>query len=339
MGFLGTSMEDALDMLETLKSSWGNICRTEEGFELAHQIRMIEIALQTQSHFVFKKNHSNQYEGSVLLGGMFTLKVNGSVYEPESADLLKDRLIQSSSHESSLDFILSKLVYTAPETAASVRLLIHNIKDLSFIIRSRSYNSTFESEFVAKAYQLNFRGDGNYLSPTSHNITTVLNAMSDPSVSEAPFPLHPEAITSQDRDYRLLSAFGISVPDFLVPAGKKMSLEGNFVVKEDGPKGKMTRDVHKVAVIMKDIKAAYQDLLQVKKDRAIQNPFGNKLGTASSYNSSGLVTRFEGDHARDVITALRKFTGAKEATVNPKRFRDEDDEDDKRAKKSKLFDV
>jgi hypothetical protein len=339
MGFLGSSQEDALDMLETLKASWGNICRTEEGFELAHMLRVVEIALQCQSHLVFKKNHSNQYEGAVLLGGMFTLKVNGSVYVPESPDLLKDRLIASSSHESSLDFILSKLVYTAPESAATVKPLIRNIKDLSFVIRSKSYNTTFESEFIAKAYQLSFRGDGNYLSATSHNITTILNAMADPNISESTFPLHPEAITSQDRDFRLLSAFGISVPDFLVPAGKKMSLEGNFTVKEDGPQGKQTRDVHKLAVIMKDIKTAYQDLLTVKKERAVQNPFGNKLGSAASYNSSGLITRFEGDHARDVITALRKFTGAKEATQNPKRSRDADDEDDKRAKRSKLFDV
>jgi hypothetical protein len=326
-------------MLESLKSSWGNICRTDAGFELAHMLRIIEISLQAQSFCKFTKNHSNQYSGAIILGGMFSLKVNGSVYTPEIAATVVQHMKDSSAHESSLDFILSKLVYGTNENAATVKPLINSLRDLSFIVRSRPYNGTFESEMIKKAYHISFRQDGNYLSPTSHNITTILNAMSDPNIAESTFPIHPEAIFSQDRDYRLLSAFGITVPDFMVPAGKKMSLEGNFTVKEDGPGGKMTRDVHKVAVIMKDLKSAYQDLLLVKKDKAIMNPFGNKLGSASSYNSSGLVTRFEGDHARDVLASLRRYTGAKENVQNPKRLRDEDEEDRQRAKKGKLFDV
>jgi hypothetical protein len=339
MGFLGSSREEALDMLESLKASWGNICRTDAGFEMAHMLRVIEISLQAQSFCEFTKNHSNQYSGAIILGGMFSIKVNGSVFVPEPSATVVQHMKDASAHESSIDFILGKLVYSGTDTAATVKPIIRSLRDLSFAVRSRAYSALYEAEMIKKAYHISFRGDGNYLSPTSHNLTTILTAMADPNISETTFPIHPEAIFSQDRDYRLLSAFGITVPDFLVPGGKTMSLEGNFTVREDGPAGKQTRDVHKVAVVMKDLKSAYSDLLSVKKDKAIMNPFGNKLGSAASYNSSGLVTRFEGDHARDVLAALRRFTGAKENVANPKRLRDEDEEDSKRSKKSKLYEV
>jgi hypothetical protein len=212
-------------------------------------------------------------------------------------------------------------------------------------IRTHPFSIGEERGIIEKAYFLSFHNDLEFFYPNSHNIAKVLKAIADDSLIETNFPLHPEAITSADRTYRLLSAFGMDVPTFIVPGGKKMSLEGNFTVPDRDAKGDATvKDVHKIAVAFTDLKQAFIDFNTVKASKEIQNPFGNKgLSNSNAYTNTGLLSRFEKDHAQDILVALREAVGAKPPTAGTaagKRARETDNNAmDRKAKKSKLFDV
>lgn len=343
MGFLGDDAEESLEFFNAMKASWGVICKHEAGKVLAHIMKCIDICLTVQGTMRFFENSTHQYEGSIIYGGFFTLQLGTALYEPVESSELKPLVDKASAHGIALEFIFSKLNYADATARATAMDAMTSIREVAVEIRTHAWNPTYEIEMIKKAHFLSFRGDKDYLYPNSHNITEVLKAIADDSVIESRFPLHPEAITSVNRTYRLLSAFGIEVPTFMVPGGKKMSLDGNFTVSGRNEAGNPTQvDVHKVAVSFTDLKRAFTDFERVKKEKSIQNPFGNKgLQNSAAFTGSGMISRFEKDHAADILAALRSAVGATliQKTGGKRKIDDVDEFERKMAKKSKSFSV
>jgi len=340
LGCLGATGPQAADSFENLKSAWGNICKTPWGDELAHMYRGIEIALEAQATLRVVKTSQNLYRGLILYGGMFALHARGEIFRPvPRADLLIE-MENSNPHVAALKFIYGAIYFPDEPGRVQARESATSLRDVNLILVSQGYQSNFEQEIRKKAHALTFPG-APYLSATAHNISLVFSAIADTTIPESNFPLHPDAITSKERTERLLSAFGSEVPVFRVPAGKTMSLEGKFAVKERGPSGASEeREIHAIGGILLPLARAYPAFKEMKDAKAVLNPFGSRLAAQAS--SSSRIKRWEKESGDLVVAALRLAVGASALVPNgkTKRSRDEDDDEtgNKRVKPS-AFDV
>lgn len=308
MGTLAVSAEIAALNFLDVKSNWGNLCKTSWGDILAHKFRCIEMCLQAQGSLRLIKSNG-VYKGCVIAGGMYTLTFNDTVYRPVSREEILVQIKNATPHKASLDYIFSKITYASATERANGLNACATLADVNFQIRSHGIIEAERSEIRRRAYHLQFPGDGMYLTPTAHNISRVFTAIGDASIS-AVYPLHPEAIDSNFREERLLSSFGAAVPSFYVPNGKKMSLEGNFFVRERNPGNNNLedREVHKIACVTVPLKQAYADFLKMKDSKAILNPYGAQIGKS---NANTAITRsFEKESASEIVVSLRKAVGA-----------------------------
>jgi len=331
MGTLGATAAQATSTFLDLKSAWGNICKTPWGDVLAHKFRSVEFALMTQTSLRLLKSNS-VYRGCILVGGAYTLHYNDTAYRPCSRSEILLAVRNASPHTASLEYIFSKITYSTQTERDNARNACQSVGDVNRQIRTHGIVEAERSEIRRRAYHLNFPGDGQFLTPSAYNISKIFTAIGDPS-SVAIYPLHPEAIDSITREERLLSAFGSGVPTFLVANGKKMSLEGNFFVRERDTSGHnlVNRDVHKIACTLAPLRVAYQDFLKMKDMKAVLNPFGAQIGNS---NANKAITRaFEKESAADIIAALRKAVGAstvmKDNELKRRAAEDIDDRDSK----------
>jgi len=333
LGCLGINPEIAGEEFNSIKTSWGNLCKTPWGFKLAHIFRCIEVMLESQSSGLIV-GAPGAYEGIVILGGLYTIHIGDRIVVPGTRDQVINALSLTNAHLTSLNFILDKVYFPDSTTKTNQKAMCVSRRSLNWVIRQHGVVEMARSDIIKKAYLLRFPGEPAYLTPSAFNISFVFDRLADPTISEGDLPLHPEAILASDRETRLLSVFGIECPSFMVPGGKLMSLKGNFAVEQrDKDKGtKETRDVHKVAVAMVSLKKAAQDLATVKETAKIQNPFGAQIGGTVSSNST--MRKFEKEGAQGILASLRKYVGVTEQDESgSKRKREDVDEGRERQKK------
>jgi hypothetical protein len=300
---------------------------------------MIELALDTQTIIKFISPPSGLYEGAVLLGGAYTLTVHGKQFRAVERSELITALALSVPHTASLTYIFSKIHYDTQANRVISQGTVMNIRDINFLIRTKGIIESFRSEIIRKAFHLKFPGELPFLTPSAHNISTVLHAISDETIPESNFPLHPEAIAADTRAHRLLSSFGMECPSFLVTGGKSMELEKRFSVREqDGNKVWSDRDITKLGVIFVGWKKACTDFDTVRERKHILNPYGSQI--ASRVSTQTTIRTYEKESAFAILAALRSAVGAvQRAEGGGKRQRDVDDEDVRQAKKgAKIFD-
>jgi hypothetical protein len=341
LGCLGVSSDLARMEFDEVKSSWGNLAKTKWGDELAHMYRGIEIALDAQATLRVVRTNQNVYRGLILYGGMFELHSQGKVYIPVPRDELIQELVMSNPHASALNFIYDCIIYPDVAGRNAAKAAATSIRDINLQIITQGYAVSRREEVLKRAHLLTFpTAQGNFLIPTAFNIGNVFTAIGDPSISELAFPLHPDAITSGNRTERLLSSFGVDIPVFMVPGGKKMSLEGKFSVRERNTKGEPEdRDIHTVGAILLPLKDAYPAFTKMKEGKHILNPFGARLSTQAS--SSSRIKKYEKESGDTVISALRKAVGASAtggSSNSKKRAADDDEIDDRGGKRASGFD-
>jgi hypothetical protein len=339
MGVLGTADDIAMAEFDEVKSSWGNICKTSWGDELAHMFRGVELALECQATLRVVKTHQNVYRGLILYGGMFEIQMRDKVYTPVPKDELIKELVNSNPHAAALNFIFESISYPDETIRNTEKAAVTNLRDINTQIMLRGVIGSRHAEVVKMAHRLTFP-QADYLNVTSHNITMVFSAIANLSIMEHTFPLHPDAITSSSRTERLLSAFGSEVPVFRVPGGKAMSLEGRFSVRERGTTGQPEdRDIHTIGAILLPLDRAYQAFKEMKDTKKVLNPFGSRL--ASQASSASRIKKWEKDSGDAVIAALRAAVGAQAFVPGSasKRKADDDDIDERGTKRSAAFDM
>lgn len=331
LGTLGLNAELAKAEFDEIKASWGNICKTSWGDQLAHMYRSIELALEAQGSIRVVETSLHTYKGTIIYGGMYEFHTRDKIYKAVPHAELIVELAASNPHVSSLTFIYDSIAYPDATTRLNMTNAARSIRDVNRELTTRGFLQAREEEIIRKAHLLSFPGQSDYFAVTAYNIEKVFQAMGNATISEADFPLHPDAVTSTKRDERLLSAFGSEVPSFRVPGGKKMSLSGNFAVKMREANGKMElKDVHAIGAILVPLAKGYQDYIAMKNDQEILNPFGSRLANQAS--SSSIVKKWEKDTCTTVVAALRSAVGASAnvpANENKKRKADDDEIDDR----------
>jgi hypothetical protein len=335
----GSDASEASIGFNLFKSGWGSIVGSSWEKELSHIAYVLSAALEAQSTVRIIVDNIGFYQGSVILGSQFNLTIGSTVYEPVSAEVLKADISKSSPHDASLQEIFKCILFAdglARQSAMKSCLSIHDLRHLIAV------NGTTESllmEVNKHATFLSFPNDPASLPITAHNIESILGAIADPNANTRVFPLHPSCIGESSRSLRLLSAFGTLAPSFLCPGGKVMKLNKTFEAIRRGPNGKSESvPVTKIAVIVKPLRDAHRDLESVILNQEIHNPHGSTV--VNRVSSSSLLRTFEKDSTRKVIAGLRKICNITSLIEggSGKRKADED-EDDREAKKLRLFDL
>lgn len=308
MGLLGDNAEEAQEMFEKLKGSWGSICRTELGFELAHIYWCIAFAIESKTQILAVVPSSKKYAGCLVLGEGYQVDIRGRLLEPCVRSDLVNAFETLSPHDGALAKIYWNLTYTDGQGRIADREACKSVHDLRRDLLVHPPRMDKVSEIENLAMQLSFPGMEPF-SPTPYNIAVVLGAIANAEADETKIPLYPKCVVEDRREYRLLSAFGSYGPSFLVPGGKLMMLDRPFEVamgKKKGGEGE-SRNITKIGFIMKPLDQAYADLIRVKEIKGVHNPCGsNVMGRTSS---SSLIRVAETENAASIIFALRMYSG------------------------------
>jgi hypothetical protein len=342
LGTLGINHALAKAEFDEIRSAWGNLCKTVWGDELAHMYRGIEVALDTQTTMRVVQTTEHVYRGIILYGGCYRLYMRDTIFIPVNKNELLAELVNSNPHTASLKFIYDSIYYPDESGRQSAMKAARTLRDVNLQIIMQGAIPQRLDEIRRKAHMLTFPGSqGEFLSATAHNITSVFGAIADSSISETGFPLHPDAITSQDRTERLLSAFGSEVPTFRVPGGKKMSLDGRFAITERGADGRPeSRDLHTIGAILLPLRSAYPAFKTMKDEKAVLNPFGAKLAIQAS--STSRIKKWEKESGDAIIVALRGAVGASANATSgkgKKRVAEDNSIDDRGTKRASAFDL
>lgn len=324
MGLLGNDADEAQEVFDSLKGSWGSICRTELGFELAHMFWCIAFAIESKSQILAVVPSSGKYAGCVVIGEGYQVDIRGRLLEPCIRSDLVAAFETLSPHDGALAKIYWNLTYTDNQGRIADREACKSIQDVRRDIVNHPPRLDKVIEIGQLALQLSFPGMEPF-APTPYNIAVVLGAIANPLADETKIPLYPKCVTEDRREYRLLSAFGAYGPSFLVPGGKLMMLDRPFEVSQAKKGGGMgePRNITKIGFIMKPLDQAYADLTRVKEIKGVHNPCGsNVMGRTSS---SSLIRVAETENASSIIYALRMYSGTSiaEAVSGKKRVRDE----------------
>lgn len=337
MGLLGSDAAESQEVFDELKSSWGVICRTEMGFELAHMFWCISLAIETRSQILAIVPSSKKYLGCMIIGDGYSMDIRGRLVSPCSRTDLVEAFGTLNPHDGALAKIYWLLEYGAADARIQDRDACKSLRGLWLDIKNHPQRADKTDEIKKLALQLAFPGS-EPLSATAHNVATVLGAIADANVSEDKFPLYPTCVVSNSREERLLSAFGAYAPSFLVPGGKSMMLDKEFEVQVGKKSEGNTRNVKKIGYIMKPLEQAVADLERVRETKGVLNPHGSAIMGRTSANS--LIRSADAENAAGIIFALRMYTGTavSDVVLGKKRSREQEGQTGEGSKRKRAND-
>nr|WCL23001.1 hypothetical protein [Armillaria spp. ambi-like virus 3] len=337
LGLLGSTAEESQEVFDDLKSSWGIICRTELGFELAHMYWCIALAIETRSQILAIVPSSKKYLGCMIIGDGYNMDIRGRLISPCVRGDLVEAFGTLNPHDGALAKIYWLLEYGSAEARIQDRDACKSLRGLWLDIKNHPQRADKTDELKKLAMQLSFPGS-EPLSATAYNVATILGAIADTNLSEDKFPLYPTCVVSNDRSERLLSAFGAYAPSFMVPGGKMMMLDKPFEVQVGKKSEGNTKNVTKIGYIMKPLDAAVVDLERIREIKGVMNPHGSAIMGRTSANS--LIRSAEAENASGIIYALRLYTGTaiSEVVLGKKRAREQEGQTGEGSKRKRAND-
>jgi hypothetical protein len=337
----GVNAEDAQEAFSEFKSNWGSVAGTTWESELSHAFFVLEIAIQAQSTVRVMVDNAGRYQGSVILGGGFSVTLPGGTYEPLSHGDLVATIPKATPHLLALTTIFNAIGFATEDLRTSAKIACKSIHNIRQAIARSGLVEVRIQEVKDALHLVSFPGDKAYFAPTAHNISTILDAMVDLNTDDTRFPMYPPLVVESDRRLRLLGAFGPIAPSFRVPGGKEMKLDVSFSTVRRGPGGKAeTVAVSKVACILRPVHDAYGDLKTILNTRAILNPYGSSV--VNRISSQSLLRTFESDSAKMILESLRTvsgITGMMVAGSSQSSKRRLDESNDGPAKKLRMFEL
>jgi hypothetical protein len=218
MSNLGTNPTEQCETLNTLRSGWGTLKRTEVGHELAHVAAIFGVALDAAAGVkVIFTDHF--YEGIVLYGYGFSISVNGQHQSPlESSALLRD-IKSSNSHEVALGRINELLEIDEMDDTRALTSMAHIRAE---VLEKGDLTRDKIVEIKKLAYSLRFRRGFWPSNPVY--LGRMFEIISGHSTIDATVPIDPDMIDETDVVATVLSAFGRSCPSFIIPNGRTIDL-------------------------------------------------------------------------------------------------------------------
>lgn len=315
-GCLGSDEEDADIFYGELCSDWGTVRNSDIGHMLSHLFKIIDMAVESGA-LVTLRVEDSVYKGAFLLGGGFSVRDHdGNLVDPVNHTELRTAIERSDPAVRAFNELKTVLATAGMPANEPVQ----GYRRLRTILDGLNTTEAVREKVLELAPRAALPEP--YLAPTSGDVIRVLKAISDPTITEADFPLHPSMLFETVRWKRLLSAFGGHSISFRVPGGRKMSLEDTFSSMVRGRSGeKETKDVTKLALVVVPLSTAIEDWTSTLRDRAILNPYGNERTRAST---SLIVKTMEKQDCLDIVGELRRCCGVTVAARGKKRGADED---------------
>lgn len=337
----GASREDAESAFLEFKSSWGSAAGTTWENELTHMYFVLGVAIEAQATVRVMIDNASRYQGSIILGGGFSVTLPAGSYHPLSPSALRTTLPKATPHLSALATIFSSIGFASNEVRKTRRESCSSIHQIRAAISETGILETKMIELKEALHLVSFPDDERYLAPTAANIKSILDAMADTDTDLTRFPMYPPMVIESDRRLRLLSAFGPNAPSFRVPGGKEMRLDTSFSTSRRGAGGRTeTVAVSKLACILKPVREAYADLSTVIVNQAILNPYGSSV--VNRISSQSLLRTYESDSAKMILESLRRVSGISDLIVvsaSASKRKGDDMEQDDASKRPRVFEL
>jgi hypothetical protein len=302
---LGDQSIEINEFMESIRSCWGVLCKSEWGKEMAHFATVMDMALLAQAQCIPIIQES-RYIGCVLSGEGFSIHLRDRCWRPVSYADLSSAVKLADTHARALGVIANKIHRSQTEANS----FINRVKTMARLreeLLNTPIRETDTAEIVKLAHQLSFPGHKSW-SINVNTLTKAFDTIINTSISLDGYPIHASQIFEQNRSHVVWSCFGGMAPTFLIPGGRILDLTAQLktVVKQP-TRGGGTRDVEtawsKVAVRNIILERALADLDKVLEDKKIQSPFAQASIRKSSANQDRF---FSGDQAIEIIGGLRK---------------------------------
>jgi hypothetical protein len=326
---LGATAGEQQSRFATLKCDWGVIHKTRMGKELSHLYKMIDLAIRTQA-IALPFFTDNIYQGAVLLGNCFQIRVRSEFCRPVSRDQLVGGIVDSNAHKIAMNKIGAVLKRPNYEAKSS--------KELCIDVQSASLTTSERTEIVDFAKDLSFNEQKYPINSTSFRVVAnIISHVKDIRGLPEGFPVYPALLFSRNMLHIAWGAFGDMAPSFLVPSGTKFMLSKSW--KEEVPgrsgQGAVSRDVTRIACRNVKWDQALKDLDVMVKEKYVLNTLNKQGARRSQFNMDRFFT--QGDF-RSVVESLRMICDVVvvDSGAGKRKAGDEIDED--RPQKKAAFD-
>lgn len=279
---LGDSRKEIVTMFQAIKRGLSDITRTKLGAEFMHIMIGIKLALDTQTR-LFVVVVAGEYAGFVLLGARFSVLIDTTWYEPESAQELQEQISQLSSHNAALSVLCLKMSSMAIRGNKSNEKLepiaiqpssVSNGHDLWHALEVRIVPDDDVDVLTEALRNISFTRHFRKISP--ENIAWALDMIvKTPNVPlPAEDPLYVPACFNRfkDRTLQVLCCFGPDSFSLINMAGVSypitpLSRQKDPNEEYDG--SNKEKNLPNIIVAVKGVVTCAQDMNKVLKDKAI----------------------------------------------------------------------
>lgn len=339
-GLFGSDHIENGAALNALLPAWRELAITEWGWELSHIYTGIRLALQTGAGIRTFVTPHGTYAGFILTGSLFSVFVDGKCIRPQPFNTLQADFQVATPHTAALTALFDKISFPSDIERGRDMALVTSMYDVGVLLRKYGYNTNDREGMARNAAKLTFPKD-RYLPINGTNVARVFSVMHT-GIGESEIPLHHLALFKVNRSHRLLSAFGVGCPSFMIEGGRKIPLTGDFAFKKNmkvaGGKRAEVK-VNTMYAALKDLDSACDDLDMMLKEKHVLTFAGTP--SAAKVSARAMVREFDGVHGTDVLAALRQLVGVSVLnTPDPsssKKRKAEEADNEKMTKKAKAY--
>lgn len=215
---MGPTMAKQLEVYQALKTGWGVLNSTTFGYELAHIMKVISLAMECGSRVV-PIFSDGLYEGAILRGAGFGMIDQNTTTGISSPAALRVEYTSRVSHSVILDKIAAE-IGLVDKTGFSSPVV--SMKQLHEQILLNPTNAAKLTTIRELGYLLRFPQSS--WSPSLPNLVNALEMVAGSKDIPDDAPLSPEVLGQTDRVTVILSCFGRSVPSFDMGSGHPLDL-------------------------------------------------------------------------------------------------------------------
>ncbi|DAD54834.1 TPA_asm: hypothetical protein [Armillaria ectypa ambi-like virus 1] len=285
---LGSTFEQCCSTMNVLRKGWTSLAGTSHGKAISHLLQGIRLALETGTS-IYAVIEARVYQGFILQSNEpFWIGLRGKQVVSVAFAQAKIDLQLASAHTKALSQIckiLSESVLKGTEEREIItRASVKTARGLHYEVSRRALDAGNKQEIQKWADYLSFPQE--YSKVTPANLVALFSAYSGETTfnNDVPMFLGAGLITSEDKAQIICASFGVTAPSLIIPKGETckvpipgIAIDASIVADKDG-----RAFMPFIAVYMKSVKAAAQDLQKVFKSREVSFKRGVRGGAAKT---------------------------------------------------------